>query len=251
MDFYDDLSPFYHLIFPDWDQSIQRQGEQLDSVIQAQWPGCRTVLDASCGIGTQALALAARGYTVTGSDISSREIERAGKEAKRRGLDIHFVVADMRSACATHGTGFDLVISCDNSIPHLLTDDDLLLALRQFRDGLRPGGGCIITIRDYENEERGANLVKRYGVRIADGKRYVLFQVWDFHGNYYDLSFFVIEEETATKQVTTHVMRSTYYAISTGRLCKLMREAGFSGVRRIDDAFYQPLLVGIKPSAAS
>jgi hypothetical protein len=47
--FYDRLAPFYHLFFPDWDASIQRQGEQLGALIEAQWPGCHRVLDVSCG----------------------------------------------------------------------------------------------------------------------------------------------------------------------------------------------------------
>ena len=251
MGFYDDLSQLYHLIFPDWEQSIRQQGDQLDKVIQAQWPGCRTILDVSCGIGTQAIALATRGYTVTGADISTKAIERARREASLRGLNISFAVSDMRYAHASHGTGFDLVISCDNSMPHLLTDDDLLLALHQFKDCLRPEGGCIISVRDYESEERGVNLVKHYGARIENGKRYVLFQIWDFQGDYYDLSFFVIEEEIATQHVITHVMRSKYYAVSIVRLCELMREAGFTGVSRIDNVFYQPLLIGTKPRTAN
>ncbi|HSI56798.1 MAG TPA: hypothetical protein VLA16_04530 [Ideonella sp.] len=44
-------------------------------------------------------------------------------------------------------------------------------------------------------------------------------------------------------------MRSHYDAISTTRLCDLMREAGFRDVRRIDDVFYQPVLVGSKAGA--
>ncbi len=247
MDFYDDLSPFYHLIFSNWDESIRRQGEQLNNVIQTRWPGCRKVLDVSCGIGTQAIALAAQGYAVTASDISKKEIERARTEAELRGLDIGFSVADMRAAYSGHGAGFDLVVSCDNSIPHLLTDDDLLLAFRQFHACLRPGGGCLISVRDYDNEEKGANLVKHYGVRVENSKRYMLFQVRNFHGDRYDLSFFVVEEDLRTGQVTTRVMRSKYYAVSTGRLGELMREAGFIGVTRIDDDFYQPLLVGTRP----
>ena len=43
-------------------------------------------------------------------------------------------------------------------------------------------------------------------------------------------------------------MRSRYYAISTEHLMELMREAGFAHVRRIDDAFYQPVLVGTRPA---
>ncbi|MDP9908439.1 SAM-dependent methyltransferase [Variovorax boronicumulans] len=251
MDFYDDLAPLYHLIFPDWSHSIRRQGEQLDSVIQSEWPGHRTVLDVSCGIGTQALALAGRGYSVVGSDLSSTEIERARREADLRGLAVDFKVGDMRTAHEDHGTGYDLVISCDNSVPHLLTDEDLLLALRQFLACLRPGGGCVITVRDYDKEERGTNLVKHYGARVEDGKRYVLFQVWDFDGDHYDFSFFVVEDELVTGSVKTRVMRSRYYAIPVERLCELMREAGFENVKRLDAAFYQPVLVGTKPATGS
>lgn len=248
MDFYDDLAPFYHLIFPDWSDSVRRQGEQLDRVIQAQWPGHRRVLDVSCGIGTQALALAARGYSVLASDLSAREVERARREAALRDLAVDFKVADMRMAHHAHGTGHDLVMSCDNSVPHLLTDDDLLLAFQQFFACLRPGGGCVVTVRDYDKEERGTNIVKHYGARVEDGKRYVPFQVWDFQGEHYDLSFFVVEDDLASGRATIHAMRSRYYAVSTTRLCTLMREAGFENVKRLDDVFYQPVLVGTRPA---
>lgn len=88
-----------------------------------------------------------------------------------------------------------------------------------------------------------------YGVRVEDGRRYLLFQVWDFDadGERYDLGFYFVEEDLHTRQVRTHVMRSRYYALSTDRLCELMRAAGFLQVRRIDDAFYQPVLVGTQP----
>jgi hypothetical protein len=45
----------------------------------------------------------------------------------------------------------------------------------------------------------------------------------------------------------THTMRSRYYTVSTERLCGLMSAAGFRDVRRIDDVFYQPVLVGTQP----
>ncbi len=245
-DFYDQLVPFYHLIHQDWDASIRRQGEQLATLIQSEWPEHSKVLDVTCGIGTQAIALALRGYAVTASDLSAREVDRAAQEANQRGVAVALSVCDVRQAHAHHGSGFDVVISCDNSLPHLLTDHDLLLALKQMLACLSVGGGCIITVRDYEREERGQNLVKPYGVRTENGKRYLLFQVWDFEGEHYDLTFFIVEENLSTREVKTHAMRSRYYAISTGRLCDLMREAGFQDVRRIDGAFYQPVLVGTR-----
>ena len=247
-DFYDRLVPFYHLIYPDWNASIEHQGDQLGALIEAHWPGRQKVLDVSCGIGTQAIALALRGYRVTGSDLSAPAVERARREAAARGLAIDWSVGDMRSAHAHHGTGFDLVVSCDNSLPHLLTDADLLLALRQMRACLKVGGGCVITVRDYAREERGRNLVKPGGVRVENGTRTVLFQVWDFDADQYDLSFFFVAEDLASGAVSTQLLRSRYRAVSTGRLCELMVEAGFDAVRRIDGAFYQPVLVGTRPA---
>jgi SAM-dependent methyltransferase len=247
-DFYDQLAPLFHLIYQDWDASIARQGEQLSKIIQAEWPGSVRVLDVSCGIGTQAIALTLKGYSVAGSDLSSAEIERAQREASSRRLEISFSVSDMRNAFNRHGSGFDVVISADNSVPHLLTDDEILLAFKQRYACLRPGGGCLITVRDYEVEERGRNLVKPYGVRLQDKKRYMLFQVWDFEADHYDLTFFFVEEDLQTKQVQTHALRSRYYAISIGKLRELLCAAGFTHVRRLDGVFLQPVLIGTKPT---
>jgi SAM-dependent methyltransferase len=244
--FYDELTPLYHLIFRDWDASIRRQGEQLSSIIETEWPESKRVLDVSCGMGTQAIALSQRGYTVVGSDLSTKQIARAKHEAGNRSAAAAFSVCDMRDAYAHHGNGFDVVISADNSLPHLLTDEDIVVALKQMLACASTGGGCLITVRDYEAEERGTNLVKPYGVRIDDGKRYLLFQVWDFDGEHYDLSLFITEEHLASGEVKTHVMRSRYYAISISRILELMQQAGFRNVRRIDGVFYQPVLLGTK-----
>ena len=121
----------------------------------------------------------------------------------------------MRTAHDHHGRQFDVVIACDNSVPHLLNDDDILLALRQMHDCTRPGGGCLITVRDYDREERGTGLVKPYGVRDRDGVRYVIFQVWDFQGEVYDLAMYFVADDGGDHPAT-HVMRTRYYADRDG-----------------------------------
>ena len=42
----------------------------------------------------------------------------------------------MRNAFACHGTGFDVVLSADNAIPHLLDDTEILRALRSIKPSL-------------------------------------------------------------------------------------------------------------------
>ena len=95
--FYDDLTPYYHWIYQDWDASVERQADVLDAVIREYFGGqVHSILDAACGIGTQAIGLAARGYAVSASDISAGELERARVQAAQRKLAIDFRVADMR-----------------------------------------------------------------------------------------------------------------------------------------------------------
>lgn len=247
-DFYDQLAPWYHLVYQDWNASIEDQAKQLVEIIKQRWGLSKTssILDISCGIGTQALGLAQRGFRMTGSDLSVEAITRAGKEAEERGLEISFSVCDMRQAYHHHRRQFDLVISCDNSIPHLLTDDDVLLALHQMYQCARPGGGCLLTLRDYDIEERGTGIVKLYGLREDKGTRYLVFQVWDFQGDAYDLSMYFLADDQQSDSPQVQVMRSRYYAISTQRLLRLMEKAGFGNVERLDGVFFQPVLVGTR-----
>jgi SAM-dependent methyltransferase len=244
-EFYDKLAPLHHLVFQDWEASIARQAEQLASIIHERWGReARTILDVSCGIGTQAIGLARRGFAVTASDLSAGAVERARAEASRHGVEVEFSVGDMRAAHDHHGRQFDVVISCDNSITHLLTDADLLLALRQMHDCVRPGGGCLLTVRDYDRELRGTGLVKPYGVREEGGVRYVIFQVWDFEGQAYDMAMYFVADDRVSERPTTLVMRTRYNAVGTDHLLSLMKAAGFAQAERLDGRFYQPVLVG-------
>ncbi|MBE7381169.1 MAG: class I SAM-dependent methyltransferase [Leptolyngbya sp. SIO1E4] len=246
-DFYDQLAPFYSLIYGNWEAAIARQATQLSTLIQNTWGAqAKTILDVSCGIGTQALGLAAKGYHVTASDLSVEEIKRARIEAQNRGLKIPCSVCDMRQVHEHHQAEFDVVISCDNSVPHLLTDEDILQALRSFYACTRSGGGCLITLRDYDQEPRGRGIVKPYGIRDAADKRYLVFQVWDFDGPHYDLAFYFVEDDLHSNQAATQVMRSRYYALSPNHLMQLMETAGFKGIQRLDEAFFQPVLIGLK-----
>lgn len=244
--FYHQLAPVYHLIYPDWEASIQEQARALDKIIKEYWgEQIETILDVACGIGIQTLGLARLGYRLTASDLSVAAIDRARQEAARRKLAITFSVADMGQAYEHHRRQFDLVIACDNAVPHLLTDEEILGAFRQFYHCTRPGGGCLISVRDYDREERAGVQVKPSGLRLEGQTRYLLFQVWAFEGPIYDLSMYFVEDRGGS-DCLTHVMRTKYYAVGSDRLMQLMATAGFHQVRRLDGSFFQPVIIGKK-----
>lgn len=247
-EFYTQLTPLFHLIYPDWDAAMEAQGEMLTGIIHDEWgSSVHSILDVSCGIGTQSLPLAARGFSVTASDLSDSVVARARREARARNLEIEFSVCDMRSAHVHHGGPFDVVICAGNSLPHLMDDAEILAALKAMWACASSKGGCIITMRQYDQEERGTGLFKPFRVREEGGRRYTIFQVWDFEGDRYDFSMYFIEEDLEKSGIKTHVMRSQYYAVSPNRVLELMRQAGFEGVHRVDDGIEHPaILVGTR-----
>ena len=132
-DFYDELAGNYDLMFEDWEASMARQAAALGAILDRECDSARPlrILDCACGIGTQALGLAKLGFRVTGSDVSPRAIERARAEAAKRGLHLSLYVADMRQMSDIPETGFDAVISMDNALPHLSSDEHLAEAAAQ------------------------------------------------------------------------------------------------------------------------
>jgi len=93
---------------------------------------------------------------------------------------------------------------------------------------LKPGGGCLLTVRDYDREPRGTNIVKPYDARIETANVFSRCRCGIFAGEVYDLTLYMIEEDLGSGAVTAQAMRSRYYAIGTDRLLALMQRAASS-----------------------
>lgn len=247
--YYNRLAPYYKFIYADWDKSLQRQAEVLDSIIR-EFVGenSNTVLDVACGIGTQSIGLAKLGYQLTASDLSPAEVEQARQEASRHGVQIEFQIADMRKVWEIYQKQFDVVIACDNAVPHLLNDREILSAFQQFYKCTKPGGCCIITVRDYAQMERKDKQKQMYPrlIHPTNNGQVVIFDVWDFDGDYYEITTYLIDD-TGKPTAQTQVLRGgKYYCVKISTLEKLFKEAGFQKVSTLRDRFFQPLLIAVK-----
>ncbi len=247
--YYNSLAPYYKFIYPDWDKSVQRQAEALDGVIK-EFIGeaSKTVLDVACGIGTQSIGLAQIGYKVTSSDLSSAEVEQARQEARRHAVQIEFQVVDMRQVWETYQRQFDIVIACDNSVPHLLDNDEILLAFRQFYQCAKSGGCCIITVRDYAQLRKTDQPKQMYPrlIHQTDSGQIVIFDVWEFDGDYYEITTYIVDDIGKSTAQTQVLRGGKYYCVEISTLEKLFKEAGFREVQTLRDRFFQPLLIAMK-----
>jgi SAM-dependent methyltransferase len=250
--FYDDLADDYHLIFVDWDRTIAYQAGVLVPLLRRLGvPEGGRVLDASCGIGTQALGLAAAGYRVTGTDISPGAIERARAEADARGLDATFAVADLRRLADDVDGVFDCVLSCDNSLAHMLEDAELAAAATGLAACTAPGGVAFASVRPYDElaAERPATTLPRVGG--TDDARTASFQIWDWDADArtYGMEQLVLREgPRGTWTARTHVTRLR--ALRRAELLAAFGAAGLADVRWLtaeESGYYQPIVAGRRP----
>lgn len=247
--FYDELAPFYPLLYPNWGHAIARQGAALSKLL-AELGVARdgTVLDAACGIGTQALGLLGQGRRVVASDLSGGAVARFKTELDRRGLHAEARVDDMRELAGAEPELVAAVIACDNSVPHLLSDDAIAQAFASFHRVLQPGGWMVISVRDYASIERKNPDVRPYGLRRDGDRRFLAVQVWEWDADQYDLRMYLTTESGG--RCKTRVLVTRYYAVTIERLVQLMAAAGFVDIQRRDDVLFQPVLVGRRAVAA-
>jgi glycine/sarcosine N-methyltransferase len=144
---YDDFSSDYDR-FVDWPGRLAAEFPFIEHQLQAV--GAHRVLDAACGTGMHALALARRGYAAVGADLSPGMIARARANAAAAGVDVPFEVAGFGGLNAQVGTGFDALLCLGNSLPHLLAPADLAAALADFAACLRPEGLLLIQNRNFD-----------------------------------------------------------------------------------------------------
>jgi SAM-dependent methyltransferase len=245
--FYDGLAPLYHLVYENWDAAVGRQGSRLASIIGEHWGAdARSVLDAAVGIGTQAIGLLGLGFRVIGADLSPGAVARATREGARRRLMVPCLVADFR-ALPVRGESVDVVLVCDNALPHLETEGEIQTALAECLRCARPGGGCLISMRDYGPPPPAGTVdAQPWGERVWAGRRYRVRQVWTWHGRHYELAIEIVPRDSSDAPT---ILRSRYLAIPVAEVAELMRAVGFERVRRLDDRFFQPVLIGTRPTA--
>lgn len=249
-DFYDGLAADYHALFDDWWAAAQWHGGVVAALLEARGvvpPAL--VLDCTCGIGTQALPLSEIGYRVTGTDVSARAVARARSEAGARQLPIRLEVADVRVVDQVlHQGQFDAVISCDNALPHLLTDADLSLALRSIRRSLRDGGVFLASIRDYEALEAARPPGTPISVHGPPGRRHGSGQAWTWSpdGTYVNITLFLLREEDPGPGWAVSAHSTTYRALHRADLTSALNASGFPSVEWLsptESGYYQPVVV--------
>jgi glycine/sarcosine N-methyltransferase len=250
--FYDPLAEHYHLIFENWDRSIERQAGILNALLTSQLrTGPLKILDCACGIGTQALGLASCGHRVVASDLSSAAVARAKREAGNRKLKIEFLVSDVTSLAEIPDYDFDVVAALDNALPHL-TREQVAAAVCAMGSKLNAGGLLIASIRDYDSLIGQRPTIQEPMFYGKHGARRVVHQVWDW----IDRERYAVHLYITTQQDDEWTARhfvSEYRCLLRDELSCALENVGLSEVQWLmpnESGFYQPIVLARKGESA-
>ncbi|MGC8879048.1 MAG: class I SAM-dependent methyltransferase [Anaerolineae bacterium] len=176
---YDSFSDTYDH-FVNWTQRLAYEMAFIEH--QLARVGAHRVLDAACGTGRHAIALAQAGYAVTGTDLSASMIERARHNATEMAVNqVHFVVAGFGQLRQVVDGYYDAVLCLGNSIPHVLTEAQLHATLADFAAVLRPGGLLLIQNRNFDAVMRVRNRWMTPQWYRQEGQEQLFIRFYDFN----------------------------------------------------------------------
>jgi len=136
MSFYDKFATFYTK--GPYPRYSQKMVVLLPAVLARFDAQPQTILDIACGEGTYAVAMAKKGFRVTGVDRSPQMLEFAKERAERENVEVEFLLQDMRSL--PFEERFDLVTCWFDSLNYLLELEDLTKTFTGVYQALRKTG---------------------------------------------------------------------------------------------------------------
>ena len=231
MTIYDDIADDYDAVV----DTERRAGgaEAFVSALMAAHP-IRSAVDAACGTGLYALALAGKGVGVVGADLSEAMVDKARARGEELGLAVRWLASPMQELARRVEGPVDAVLCMGNSLPHLLTDEDLTDTVAGFRAMLSPGGVAVVSVLNYAKILADADRI--VGISRAGEAEYVRF--YDFlHGR---VRFNILKMQW-TGGACCHELHSTELRpYGADELVAAFREGGFAEAQLLGSNRLEP-----------
>jgi SAM-dependent methyltransferase len=157
----------YGHMFPP--ERIQAARQEVERALALARPRGKAALDLCCGPGRVAIALARRGFAVTGVDRTRFLLDRARARARSAKVEIEWVRADMRDFVRPEA--FDVVFNMFTSFGYFDAKSEDITVLRNIHASLKPGGKLLMEL---VGKEIVARIFQRTtSDRLTDGSQLV------------------------------------------------------------------------------
>jgi SAM-dependent methyltransferase len=166
----------YPVMFPQ--QRIADADEQVAKALVLTKPAGKSVLDLCCGPGRCSIALAKKGFSVTGVDRTRYLLDKARTKARAARVKIEWLQKDMRDFVRPNS--FALALSMFTSFGYFDDKRDDMIVLKNVFASLKPGGVFLIELL---GKERLAKILQpTTSTLLPDGtvmiERHEIFDDW-------------------------------------------------------------------------
>jgi SAM-dependent methyltransferase len=141
----------YPFLFPE--SRIAIAGAATDKAIELTRVRGKSALDLGCGNGRFSVALAARGYSVTGVDLSKFFLDKARARARTERRKVEWIHEDMRDF--VRPDAYDLALSMFSSFGYFETRKEDAAVLANVFKSLRSGGAFLMEVFGKELVAKG------------------------------------------------------------------------------------------------
>lgn len=131
------------------------------------------VLDAGCGTGRQAIALAERGYRLVGADASNAMLAIARRRAADVAGDVGFIQATYGELFRKAGGGFDGLYCLGNALAAAGSRQAVEDAISRFAECLRSGGRLFLQLLNFQPMREEVPCVRGPRVTVEAGREYI------------------------------------------------------------------------------
>ena len=212
----------------DWPGRLGREIPMLTDVFGP--PGDGGIVDAGCGTGRQACALAKRGYRVTGADSSEEVLDVPRRTAEAMSQQVRFILTPYATLHDEVSGGYDGLYCVGNGLAAAGTIEAASHAVTQFARCLRPHGRLLIQILNFRSMRAETPCIRGPTLATVDGVEYVSVRRFHFSGDSVEVTRITLSKEMDWKYGTRV---GTFCAISPEQLREWCRSAGL----RIDQTW--------------
>jgi glycine/sarcosine N-methyltransferase len=243
---YDQFSEDYDR-FVNWKARLALEIPFLTSELSA--PACQTggtasILDAACGTGHHAVALARQGFECAGADSSAKMIEIAQTNAQSANQDVLFKQAGFGQLFqAFNGQSFDSMICLGNSLPHILDKNKMVEALTDFKAVLRPGGKLIIQNRNFDSVIKDKKRWMDPQTYREGDKTWFFIRFYDFDEDGLITFNILILSSQDGENFDQQVISTRLWPVKKEKMVQLLEQAGFKNIRTYGDLQGSPFLL--------
>ncbi len=236
MNLFDQFSIDYDKMI-NWEKRLEREGPFFRKIFQDT--GAKRVLDLACGTGRHAVMFAQWGLEVTAMDISGPMVEQTRAAADQAGVKVEALQGGFLDFRQKVQGKYDVILILGNSLPHLLTREEIAKCLADVAGALNPGGRLILQNRNYDKvlaeQERFMPLNAWSG---PDGEEVLFLRFMDWQGELVNFNLVTLHKQDG--KWSYHVGTNPLRPITSGEMRSFLQEVGFQGAVWYGDYGFNP-----------